>query len=284
MATKKRQSPQRAIVTSQAGKSPDEYEHGNDSATRPTFDDVAMLLAGDSPPGWLALGLSQLAIHFAFCANADATFPSPKKLQGRLDSVKRAATVLLQELGDNNVEQRLPVLLYLTRHGLMRSQLNGSFKDVLLVLAEIELRARWEANTIEIGPGRKVGEQKRKGFGYLTAREYCALIIIEAWSLLYGKQPSPQAHKVQEAADAYWLACGAPALGRKPEAVERWRAAFETARQAHDAGVGELADSIDEYVQALLYGMRIAFQAIEPPKRNALSDIAAFTEHPHDAG
>jgi hypothetical protein len=68
----------------------------------------------------------------------------------------------------------------------------------------------------------RAGRKRARRIAGPNPRELCALIVIEAWTLVRGKPPGAHNLRVQEICDAYWRACGGARIGKRGD-PENWR-------------------------------------------------------------
>jgi hypothetical protein len=68
----------------------------------------------------------------------------------------------------------------------------------------------------------RAGRKRARRIAGPNPRELCALIIIEAWTLVHGKPPGAHNLRVQGICDAYWRACGQAPIGKQGD-PENWR-------------------------------------------------------------
>jgi hypothetical protein len=68
----------------------------------------------------------------------------------------------------------------------------------------------------------RAGRKRARRTAGPSARELCALIVIEAWTLVHGKPRGAHSPRVQAICDAYWRACGGAPIGKRGDS-ENWR-------------------------------------------------------------
>lgn len=198
-----------------------------------SFQDVTEVLAGRNAPAWLEPGMARLSIPITIYARADAALSAPGTMVKRLQAVEQAAALLVAELDVSQVGVPRPVLDMMTVDGWAPHALQPEmWAGFLRSLAIIKRHAATAADAMVVGSGRRRGPLCRSGLGELTAREYCALVVAQAWAVLHGKPPPARNPTFLAATDAYWLACGGQALGWDEASVDRWRAACERASEA----------------------------------------------------
>ena len=242
-----------------------------------SFQDVAEVLAGRNAPAWLPEGLARLSIPITHYSEADAALLAPGTMVQRLQAVEQAAALLVAELDTSQVDVPRPVLDMMTADGWApHVQQPDVFKGVLHSLVTIQRHAAAAAAAVVVGAGRSREPLRRSGMGDLTAREYCALVVAQAWTVLNSKPPPTRNGTFREAADAYWLACGGPALGREKESVDRWRAACRAARQALDIRQVHPSDHAAAHRANLLAWMLTCFGQPTPAVPLQLQGLAAW--------
>jgi hypothetical protein len=165
--------------------------------------EVARIIAKGDPPDWLVAGLEEYRFIEVF---SDA---SPAENHQRLiDDVRRAehATATLSQL--------LPRLRYLVvewsddeEEQSYEDQELGTVIDQLIeFLPVINDRLKHSMPAEHRGRWRN------------TKREFCALVVIEAWKAVHGKAEL-RSLELYRACDAYWIACG----GEQLPDIENWR-------------------------------------------------------------
>jgi hypothetical protein len=163
---------------------------------------VAQLIAGNCPPKWLEAQLKFLKAKVIFALALEKAQPGRSETRRRLQEINRAAQALATVIEGGD-----PLLAFLEASGPLvnRNELFHGLRD----LAD---RAERERAEIPVTGGRGkawVGENE------LSAQDWCALIVAEAWVLVHELRPAPSNDRAIEAADAYWQACGGP--------PSRWR-------------------------------------------------------------
>ena len=192
------------------------------------FGAVARMIAGKSPPAWLANRLKVLADALSGRRRTEASLPLRTEAAQRLDAIGGAASLLVDVLrGDEltalrYIEAKVPLKNIGATVEVLQQVATGAS------LAATDLRSRR-------GPDRAHIHAES-----LSSFAMCALIIMEAWALTHDeKRPTPHNRTAVKAADAYWIATGgihpkdwhdksqtAPKAG--------WRKHFEKAKRATD--------------------------------------------------
>jgi hypothetical protein len=190
----------------------------------PTFADVAKLIAAPGPPPeWLEEKLRKLAAILVFGLRHQDQQPGRSEMRKRLKTYGEAAKTLLRLF-----EEDLPSLLHIEAAGGSIEEIGGMAHDLKQVIGGAK-RARADIST-HGGPAKAWALQE-----VLSPKDYCALVIREAWQIIHEEYPGPRRPEAIEAADAYWLASGGPRMGKSGREARGWRAHFEAAARDEHA-------------------------------------------------
>jgi hypothetical protein len=163
---------------------------------KPTFTDVAALIAKGPPPEWLVLGLDYFG-NFV----RDKPFSRAERKQTQ---------TIIKRMYDSALYLRKNLLLF---RYLVPGQ-TAAPKDValaLVVLPRIEklLAMSMDALKPPSGGGKEPNQPRKQ----------CAAVVVEAWRVVHGK-PEPESDKLWTACNDYWRACGGEYRGSD---VDTWR-------------------------------------------------------------
>jgi hypothetical protein len=159
---------------------------------KPTFEDVAKLIAKGNPPEWLAPALD----HFSGFIGSDPVSSKDKK---HIEEI-------IARMGDaaDYLTKFLP--LFTRQHLGLRCP-----DDVAVALAVLPKIKKRLAHAIL--PKRAGGQNPNE------ERKLCAAVVVEAWRVIHGK-PQPESLNLWTACNEYWQACGRPYRGSD---VDTWR-------------------------------------------------------------
>jgi hypothetical protein len=190
------------------------------------FQPIAQLVT-PNPPEWFREYLHFLYWSVWRISVLEDEQPSRAEMLRTLAEVKNAAEVLMNALGRPVVLEilgtirpvHIPKVLYLL---VMLRDLHDQARNASQspILVKMDGRAR-------PGQGRAFAEQT------ISARTYCALVIVECWKHFNGAYPPPRNRRAAEAAETYWKA----SIGKKSgyggiDVLEGWRPHFKTARSS----------------------------------------------------
>ena len=163
------------------------------------FQPIAKLVT-PNPPEWFREYLHFLYWSVWRISVMENEQLSRAELLQTLGKVKNAAEVLMDALGRPVVLEilgtirpvHIPKVLYLL---MMLRDLHGQARNASQspILVKMDGRAR-------PGQGRAFAEQT------ISARTYCALVIVECWKHFNGAYPPPRNRRAAEAAETYWKA------------------------------------------------------------------------------
>jgi hypothetical protein len=116
------------------------------------------------------------------------------------------------------------------------------------------------------GPGRAMPPRA------LSSKDYCAVIVAEAWYFYRGVWPKPRDPKACEAAEMLWRIAGGEAHSLGEEPYASWRYHFARAQDA--PGIAGLRSEIRRY----LHELRRDFDELEPYTK-LLAETGASLPH-----
>jgi hypothetical protein len=186
---------------------------------RVSFEDAARSIS-PSAPAWLTSFLVFWGARVAEEIKIQPTLPTKRALHRQLIDVAEAAERVADFL-DNGM-----AMLFL------EAESNTEIEHILLV--QIQLRAfanaaktAAESSAIFASEGKvKRGRGKARATKFISPKNFCALVIKEAWLHLRGHPPPPNSKNAADAARAFWLACdGAAGWGDDPRTG--WNGSFE---------------------------------------------------------
>lgn len=187
---------------------------------RPSLDDVAIIIANGPSPQWLFDGLLRLMPSLLEGCAADRNSPAPVDLRDRLQDIRRSADLLVREMRPFSASR----FQIVKGRKFSEIELDAALKTIKSVSIVASIAAD------SISPRDRESQMILKNLGFLTPREFCAVVVLIGWEFCHGRLPSPQNDRVQEATDTLWLACLGRQIGRKPEAVGKWRESLTMAR------------------------------------------------------
>jgi hypothetical protein len=192
-------------------------ETSNVLAPRPTFNDVARLIARpEPPPDWLAALLEWWTAGVKTDCAIDRAYPLKRAQLNDLIRTRESASAIL------TVCDR-----FRAREYLGSSPLLGSNDTVQLKQRLCDLLEKIDPAILQLTKG---GDKARAGRPPLLAKTRCAARISEAWKFLHGEDPATRNLQAAEAAQAYWLACGGSNTGWGNTSLNSWRHHFNRAK------------------------------------------------------
>jgi hypothetical protein len=191
----------------------------------PKFENIARLIAGDQPcPDRLPAALQRLAAGLRFAQVKEETHPPRVKMREKLLLLEKTFRGVIQQLADTPHRKKAPrneippladtAILEHLDAALGETLDTNEVANMLRKLADGAAQA---AANIKKGAGQGrawVGDQP-------SAKVQCAMIVTAAWEVVQGAPAKPGSRKVQQAALAYWTACGGKETGDEP--LEGWR-------------------------------------------------------------
>ena len=204
--------------------------HDSEDGDRPTAAHVARSMTGNTrTPKWLVEGLGLAAGGIAQVRITEATARRSKELKEKLESVSKMAAGLKAALIDAEV------LSYLERGGSLhfdhgdpneRSTAGVDAPWLLELLKRIQARSAEQAASVQVRKRKAPVGPNPEG---LTAREVCALVVIEAWQALHRKKPPIRSERIAEISDKLWQAAGGSLWGKSDDPQARWRTSLARA-------------------------------------------------------
>jgi hypothetical protein len=161
---------------------------------KPTFPEVAKLIAKGPPPDWLVEGLE----GFSEFVGGDPVSSKGKK-QGRMK-------IALAYDATDRLIKFLPLAFSRLPYGV---RYPDEVAIALSVLPKIKERLAKAMNA----PRRRGGQNPN------VPRKVCADVVIEAWRIVRGN-PEPESHQLWTACNEYWQACDREYRGSD---VDTWR-------------------------------------------------------------
>jgi hypothetical protein len=195
------------------------------------------LVKGASPPAWLFPFLTKYAAMVRQVREGAATLPMRESISKRLEYVAADARRLLGNLADADVAVQIVNAKPLTDEmagamGMHLIPMDDSPKILLRdLLAEVAARALIAKETLR-GGGVERAMPMTAGFPRIgrpiPAKQFAALVAIEAWLLIHGRTPPAEVKGLasapaHDAAAALWRAAGGDDDGKS------WRHAFDAA-------------------------------------------------------
>jgi hypothetical protein len=167
---------------------------------RPTFADVAGLIAPGTAPRWLTPHLEWWAQGIRHDRSVDQYRPTTAETRKRLRAAERAALLLLRELSSPAIRNILEVAKSPNRLSVSEFDLRdlGQRADIA------------HSSPLLVGAkgGAKRGRAKPKVRDLFGAKTLCAARVVELWLHIHGKEPGRRNLKAASAAEAYWRASG----------------------------------------------------------------------------
>jgi hypothetical protein len=205
-----------------------------------SFEDAARSIA-PSAPAWLTEFLALWGAKVAEEIKYQQGFFAKKELRRQLLDVADAAEtvanfldngmamIFLEAESDTEIEHTV----------LMQIQLVGLAKAANTAAA---------SSAIFTSEGKiKRGRGKARATKFISARNFCALIISATWAHLHGHPPLPNSKKVADAARTFWLALGG-AAGWGDDPRTGWNDSFkEVASDVYRSMQDELKRSLREH-------------------------------------
>jgi hypothetical protein len=181
---------------------------------KPTFTDVAKLIAKGPPPEWLVSGLERLS---GFVGGESTTAAEAKDFKQIITRMHDAADYLVKFL---------PLYLHMPL---------GRPPDHVLVALDVLPLIKDDLARVVNEPSPAGGQRPN------ISRKICAGAIVEAWRIVHG-EPEPRSEKLWTACNEYWQACGHEYRGAD---IDTWR------RDAEEAADGNRYEWIGDLFSAL---------------------------------
>jgi len=192
---------------------------------RAPFDEVARLIAGDTAPEWLVGYLVEWRHSLAIDIFVHEVQPTKASLRPLLLEVQRSAKYLFDALQNNSTRE------FLESEPLGPMPYFGALTHMLTNLADRAERAANSRALVNNAGKTKSGQGKALPPAAISPQDFCAAVVLEAWSFFHERPPSPRNSNLAKAAEAYWKAVGGPkrrSWGRKRQSS--WRSQFEKVR------------------------------------------------------
>jgi hypothetical protein len=118
-------------------------------------------------------------------------------------------------------------------HQIGAQELAVELKELAELVKDLRKMAKDERDAMrEFALGDRAAAYGARRYIGRNPREICALVVIEAWTLVHGEPPG--AHDVQGICDTYWRACGIAPIGKRGD-PENWRRTISAALQDNSA-------------------------------------------------
>ena len=188
------------------------------------FSELVPLIAGISPPPWLAEFLANFTSTLWLDRAVNVKVPTRKLLKKKLDGVQDAAQTLLSALVDNDLWDLVSA-----------SDLAGAAQREQLQrqLGLLAAKAEQHAGALT-GPTGKVKVGRGHAFSAQTfsPEVYCAVLIAECWRHVRGDYPAPRTKGAQKAADLLWVMVGGNRREHLSDPIASWRPYLTQATRA----------------------------------------------------
>lgn len=203
-----------------------------------TYDNITRILVRNQPtPKWLPDAMPRL-VHWVRVLRqreADAPTPSRKEMRVKLTRIAKIAEELAGHLSDRETVMFI---------------VNAADRDRLVAIAELVtppdvssssperlLRglAIWSAGAAGAIKGTGPAPEARPvqaGAPMVSARDFCALVVIELWAALRGRRPAELNRSAHRVAESVWTLAGGASAGARED--DRWRRPIQAAKAAPD--------------------------------------------------
>jgi len=215
------------------------------------FEEIAQLLT-PSPEEWLLEYLRKWAPTVFLAVGVHMAQPARAEMRTKLEKVAGAAVVLLEALSDTATKEFLDLEGRGEGQGHGPIQALGSLQHALIDLRDRGTRAARSPALVDAKGKTKAGTGRALPGGATLPQATCALVIAEAWKFVRGKYPGPRNRPAAEAAEKYWVLCGAERRSWSAKTAGAWRKHFERARSP------ELEKDRNECRRHLREGRRMA--------------------------
>jgi hypothetical protein len=146
-------------------------------------------------------------------------------MRERLSCFEAAASLIIEELESPWVPEFL---------GADPNDISPEREMIIRVLEDFAGRANRASVSPALATGTgatKAGSGRARSDASVSARTYCALIILETWKFIHGAEPSPKSRRAAEAAEMYWRAAGGEPHSVGEEPLSCWRYHFQLASE-----------------------------------------------------
>ena len=181
----------------------------------PTFADVAQKITRDKPPRpWLVTALEKLSHQVEIKVLYESDDPKRAELRARFEWVRDEATKTNRALSAIGFDERFFMTF-------------SEIENIVAARRDLEKLVKGSDRILTTIPSGG-GSSKAPRSAGLNSRGICAVIVIEAWTLIHGSSCGANNPWVQEICEDYWLACGYSTPG-KYGAPGNWRRAMTKA-------------------------------------------------------
>jgi len=187
-------------------------------------DEIGRLIAPTDTPPWLT-------DYFVYWATPLASEWSVEQLQLPKAEMKEQLTRVVDAADVLNEVLSQPIpKAYLERiHGIAIDKKLAGFQDSLLSIRRYAYLAATSSALLDEAGNTKRGRGKTQVPGGLDPKDFCALIIAEAWKFTRGTYPGARNRNVAKAALSFWGLSVGTVVGWKG-GLTAWRQHFENAR------------------------------------------------------
>lgn len=180
------------------------------------FGCIARLIADDKAPKWLPRLLHSRICDLRQTLALERERPTRRQMRRKLRGLRAAAARMIEEFSSPWIPEFLGADLSEPREGGALVQL---FENLVYA---VDLVGASRALTTEAG-FTKAGSGRARSAASLSARTYCAMIIVDTWKFIHGADPLPNSRRAAEAAEAYWRAAGGDPRATGEEPLASWR-------------------------------------------------------------
>ena len=230
---------------------------------------LAALIAGAAPPLWLGRFLSEWSSSLFLDRGIFEIQPTKshvvEALKEMLADIRRPNASALNILeGVASVE-----LLTFLKHEERRR--DSETKGLSVTLSDLDV---WVTDALQSKELAGKNGTVRKGRGRamppggLAPKDYCAVIVTEAWSFCRGRWPNPRNPKAWEAAEMLWRLTGGEAHSVGEDPYASWRYHFARAQEA--PGISGLRSEIRRHLHEHESQQKLlAEMSVSPPHSSA---------------
>ena len=161
-----------------------------------------------------AIGSDWLVIFERFREQIKEAIDNDKKTPKRTDVRRRFAQV---RRAVSEFEKKLNAIKFDFAWVWLSLEDHEDLAAVRRSLRDVDGMMERAAEKISAGGGRK-----RATLYPLSAREICACVVVDAWTLEHGKPPGESNGRIQQICEEYWQACGGPQIGAESD-PGNWR-------------------------------------------------------------
>ena len=190
------------------------------------YREIAELLAGHDAPPWLPCCLYEWAVSVELDNRIGERQPTRAEMRELLRRVREAAAFLCRALGESSIRN------FLEEEPADPIQYHGLLDRYLRDLAARAVRASNSPTLADEAGKTKAGKGRAATPDALSARTYCALLIVEAWNHFRGGYPGSRNREAARAAEIFWRATGAEEIETEDDRdpLTAWRRHFDKAK------------------------------------------------------